>query len=260
MNKFCFATEATYPNYTRRIKENILGDYIRFELDKREIPYIISTNRPQDFDEFKGHPFIKVFSIDELRNDVKESFEYELYPEDPKGLYPSKYPWNARRFTLRKAAELGCNSCYYFEADMKVNHWLNLSNEEFFKILNEIYSPNTLTTNTTIFRYKNKRPDDVFNYHDKYIETFGYNFQPDQYDTVDGTLQFYMGESVDALMNFYKNWNELALFGYRNSVNGDFGYKNNAHAVLSFAIPASNFTLREHGLPFFPEHHFEERY
>lgn len=260
MNKFCFATEATYSNYTKRIKENILGDYFYFELDKKNIPYIISTNRPQDFEEFKDHATVKVFNINDLRADVPESFDYELYPDDPSGLYPSKYPWNARRFTLRKAAQLGYNSCYYFEADMRVNRGLNFDSESFFNFLNNIYSPNTLTTNTTIFRYKNLKPDDVFNFHDKYIDKFGYKFNPDQYDTVDGTLQFYMGETPDSLLNFFRVWNDIALFGYRNSANGGYGYKNNAHGVLSFTIPAANFTLRECGLPFYPDHHPDERY
>ncbi len=260
MNKFCFATEATYPNYTKRIKENILGDYLHLELDKKNVPFIVSTNRPEDFGEFKDHPTVKIFHIDDLRKDAPESLEYELLPENPAGIYPSRYPFNTRRFTLKKAAELGCNSCYYFEADIKVNRGLNFTSESFFNFLNDIYAPNTLTTNTTIFRYKNLKPDDVFNFHDQYIEKFGYNFKPEQYDTVDGTLQFYMGETCDSLLNFYNTWNDLALFGYRNAVNGGYGYKNNAHGVLSFAIPAANFTLREYGLPFYADHHPDERY
>ena len=47
-DKFCFLSEAHYPNYTRRLKEFNLKRYLELGLN---IPFYISTNRPEDFIE-----------------------------------------------------------------------------------------------------------------------------------------------------------------------------------------------------------------
>jgi hypothetical protein len=254
--KFCFATEVTYPNYTKRVKLNILSDFFKFELDKKGFVYFIATNRPQDFEEYKDHASVKIFHIEDLRKDVPESAVHELYPEDPRGLYPSKYPWNMRRFLLKKAAEEGYSGCLYIDADLKVMQHMDA--DSLYNSLVNVYESNVVGTNSAIFFYANKTPDDVFNHHDAHISHFNLQFQPEQYNTLDGPVQFFMGATPADLMNMYEKWNFFALFGYKKE--HGFGYGNNKHGNLSFAIPSAGFTLKFISLPIYPAHCQEDRY
>ena len=254
--KICFATEVTYPNYVNRIKKSSLKCFFDKQLDKFDVHYYISTNLPNNFNEYSENKNIKVFDIDELRFNNDESKTFELFPEDPTGLYPSKYPWNSRRFIIEKAAKDGFNYIIYIDADTVFVE--NLSPQDFFNQLVSNFEPNTVKTNSTIFRYKNRAPEDVFNFHDLYINHFNLNFDEDQYDTIDGPCQVFMGKTNEDILRFTYNWNKFTIFGYKKEFG--YGYGNNKHGNLSFVIPISNFTLKWSGYPFFPNHKVEDRY
>jgi len=253
---YCIASEAHYPNYTKRVKENSLKSYFNLELDKKNIPYYISTNRIQDFDEFKDHPTVKIIDINEARRDVPESFNYELYPDDPTGIYPARYPWNMRRFLVRRAGLDGLCGCYVIDAD-SVSH-PSISKDNFVDHMDKIYEPKVCGSNAAIFKYSPGSTFEVFARHDAYIKHFGFTFTPDQYTTIDGPAMFFMGETSQDLINLYEKWNFFALFGYKKEFG--FGCESNFHTNLSFTFPSVGFTVKEKPLPFYPEHHYEDRY
>jgi hypothetical protein len=254
--KICFATEVTYPNYVKRIKLSSLKDFLDKKLSDYEIYYYISTNITSEFDKYSSNEYIKIFDVDELRKDNIKSQELELLPENPTGLYPSRYPWNLRRFIVERAALDGFNYIIYVDADNQFH--IHLTGEEIFNGLKQNYEPNTVKTNSAIFKYSNKKPDDVFNYHDEYIKKFNLNYDDDDYDTLDGPCQVFIGETNDDILRFVNNWHKLTTFGYEKEFG--YGYGNNKHGNLSFVIPMSGFKLKWESFPFYPNHKIEDRY
>lgn len=252
--KICFATEVNYPNYVNRIKTSSLKDFIDKKLNEKNISYYISTNMPNNFGEYKNNESIKIFDINELRSD--ESKKYELLPENPTGLYPSKYPWNLRRTIIQKAAEDGFNYIIYIDADNVIGY--NLNCEEIYNNIVHNYEPNTVQTNSSIFRYSNKKPDDVFQYHDNYIKHFGLTLQEEEYDTLDGPVQVFIGNTNDDIIRLTNLWEKFAIFGYKKDYG--YGYDNNKHGNLSFVIPMSGFKLKWKNFPFYQNHKPEDRY
>lgn len=250
-----FATEVTYPNYCNRLKASILNHYLNLGLDKLNIQYHISTNMPELFVDYANNNQIFVHHVDDLRSDCKESKDLELLPEDPAGLYPSKYPWNLRRYVIRQAAKTGSNYVIYLDADNVIN---NNSPTDTLNQLISVYEPNTVSTNQCIFKYENKAPADVFEHHDVYIKHFQTNFSTDQHDTIDGPVQVFMGETNQDIIRLMNKWTELAIFGYQKPLG--IGYGNNKHGNLSFVIPMSGFQLKWKGFPFYPNHVFSDRY
>ena len=208
------------PNYVNRIKKSSLKCFLDKKLDELDFYYYISTNLPNNFEEYSSNDKIRVFDIDKLRDGNNESKELELFPEDPTGLYPARYPWNCRRFIVEKAAKDGFDYVIYIDADTVFRE--DLSTEEFYNQIVANYEPNTVKTNSTIFRYKTKSPGDVFNFHDLYINHFNLNFEEDQYDTIDGPCQVFMGKSNEDILRFTFNWNKFAIFGYKKEFDALF--------------------------------------
>lgn len=254
--KICFATEVTYPNYVNRIKNSSLKCFLDKKLDELDIYYYISTNLPNNFTEYESNEKIKIFDVNKLREDNYESNKFELLPEDPYGLYPSKYPWNLRRFIIEKAAKDGFNYVIYIDADTVFKN--DLSQQEFYNQIVSAYEPNTVKTNSTIFKYITKSPGDVFNFHDEYIKHFNLNFEEDDYDTIDGPCQVFMGYTNYDILRITENWNKFTIFGYKQEFG--YGYANNKHGNLSFVIPVSGFKLKWQGYPFYPNHVASDRY
>ncbi len=254
--KICFATEVTYPNYVNRIKLSSLKDFLEKKLNEFGISYYISTNLPNEFSEYDDNEYVKVFDVEDLRKDHIKSQEYELLPEDPTGLYPSRYPWNLRRFIIEQAAKDGFNYIIYIDADTQFQP--QLSGVEIVDMLKVRYEPNTVKTNSTIFRFSNKTPDDVFNYHENYIKHFNLNFDVDDYDTLDGPCQVFIGKDNTDILKLTENWCHYTNFGYEKEYG--FGYGNNKHGNLSFVIPLSGFKLKWESFPFYPNHKYEDRY
>lgn len=254
--KICFTTEVTYPNYVNRIKKSSLAWFLDKKLNENGISYYISTNLPNQFDEYKNVPKIKVFDIENLRVNHQISKQYELFPKDPTGIYPSKYPWNMRRFIIEQAARDGFNYIIYIDADNVIQD--NFDTTSIIRVLQNNFVPNTIQTNSTIFRFQNKTPHDVFEHHNKYIEHFNLSFEDNDYDTLDGPCQVFMGETNNNILNFIDNWHHFTNFGYQKEFG--FGYGNNKHGVLSFVIPVSGFKLIWNNYPFHPHHNFEDRY
>lgn len=252
--KVCFATEVTYDNYVNRIKQSSLKDYLNSGLSAHDVHYYISTNRINCFKEYIDHSHIHVFDIEKLRASRPKSQALEIFPENPKGLYPSKYPWNCRRFIIERAAEEGFDYIVYLDADSKFQ--LNITSQQIFDNLKANFVPNTVQTNSAIFKYVNKTPDDVFNKHPQHIAHFGFNFSDEQYDSLDGPCQVFIGNTNKDVLRLVSNWHTLAEFGYES----DFGYRNNKHGNLSFVIPMSDFQLKWNGFPFHPHHTPEDRY
>jgi hypothetical protein len=145
---------------------------------------------PNEFSEYESNEYIKVFDVENLRKENIKSKELELLPEDPTGLYPARYPWNLRRFIIEQAAIDGFDYILYVDADNQFH--LHLTGEQIFNELKQKYEPNTVKTNSAIFRYSNKAPHDVFNYHDDYIKYFNLNYNIDDYDTLDGPCQVFI--------------------------------------------------------------------
>lgn len=252
MNKFCFLSEANYPNYTKRLKDYNLKRYLNLGID---IPFYISTNRPYDFLEYENHPLIKVFDIEDLRKNNKNSQLNEPLPTDPKGIYPARYPWNLRRFILRKAIEDGFNGLFFLECDTKISD--NTTKEDLISFMNEIYEPNTVKTSSARFVYKDRQPNqELFYYHPTYITDLQLNFNDDQYDTLDGTNQLFFGDSQNSLLKFLDNWDFICDYGYQKG----YGYKTGYLSNLSFIIPMSGFRLIHRHTPFVTDHKFEDRY
>jgi GR25 family glycosyltransferase involved in LPS biosynthesis len=252
MNKFCFLSEANYPNYVKRIKEYSLKRYLELNLD---IPFYITTNIPEEFHEYKDNPLIRVFGIDELRKNNINSLINEKLPDDPTGLYPARYPWNLRRFILRKAAEDGYNGLFFIECDTKVDD--RLDKHSLIQELELLFEPNTVKTSSARFVYKHRSPgQELFHYHESYISDLGLNFIEDDYDTLDGTNQIFLGESPQSIINFVNNWDYICDYGYMNRD----GYKTGYLSNLSFIIPMSGFKLKHTNTPFRTDHVFEDRY
>jgi hypothetical protein len=254
--KICFATEVTYPNYVNRIKLSSLKGFLEKKLYDFDISYYISTNLPNEFKEYESYDFIKIFDVESLRSEHPDSQRLELLPEDPRGLYPARYPWNLRRFIIEKAAMDGFDYVLYVDADNEFHG--HLTGNDIYNQIVARHEPNTVKTNSAIFRYVNKTPHDVFNYHNEYIKHFNFNFNDDEYDTIDGPCQVFIGESNNDIIRFTKNWHEFAIFGYEKKFG--YGYGNNKHGNLSFVIPVSGFKLKWDAFPFYPNHKFEDRY
>jgi hypothetical protein len=254
--KICFATEVTYPNYVNRIKKSSLHSYLEKKLDELGIYYYISTNLPNNFSEYSENEKIKVFDIESLRETHIESKQYELLPDDPTGLYPSRYPWNMRRFIIERAAFDGFDYIIYIDADNMFRE--HMSGEDILNSIENNYEPNTVKTNSAIFKYINKTPDDVFNYHEKYIKHFNLSFETDEYDTIDGPCQVFIGKTNLDIIRLCQYWHQFSVFGYKKEFG--YGYGNNKHGNLSFVIPLSNFKLKWEDYPCYPNHVIEDRY
>lgn len=251
--KICFATEANYLNYTKRVKKYNIDRFLRLGLDG--IPFYISTNLKSEFQEFSGHNLIKVFDIEELRRDNINSKKYELLPEDPTGLYPARYPWNLRRFIIRKAAEDGFDAVFFLECDTKVSE--NIENSQLLSQLKRLYEPNTVKTSSSRFVYKTRHPgQELFHLHEEYIKELNLNFGEDQFDTLDGTNQLFFGETPQSLLKFLDIWDFISDFGYIRQR----GYKTGYLSNLSFIIPMAGYRLIHTETPFVTEHVFEDRY
>jgi hypothetical protein len=251
-SKFCFLTEANYPNYIKRFKEFNLKRYLELNLD---IPYYISTTDPSEFLEFEGNKNIKVFHIDELRKEDEISKKNEPLPEDPKGLYPAKYPWNLRRFILNKAAQDGFLGLFFLECDTRISD--KITKSELHDFMVKLYEPKTVKTSSARFVYKNRHPNqELFYYHKNYIQDLNLDFDDDSYDTLDGTNQLFFAEKKEDFDTFFKKWNFIADYGYENK----FGYKTGYLSNLSFVIPMSDFKLIHTNTPFETHHVYEDRY
>jgi hypothetical protein len=252
IKKFCFLSEANYPNYTKRLKDYNLKRYLEMNL---EIPFYISTNRPEDFEEFINHPTIKVFDINELRKNNELSNYYEILPSSPFGIYPAKYPWNLRRFIIKKAIDDGFLGLFFLECDTKISDLV--TKEDLYKYMNLIYEPNTVKTSSARFVYANRHPSqELFYNHKDYISDLKLSFDESEYDTLDGTNQIFLGKDTESLNNFIKNWDFITNYGYDKN----YGYKTGYLSNLSFVIPMSNFKLKHIDTPFVTEHKFEDRY
>jgi hypothetical protein len=252
LEKFCFATEANYPNYVNRLKHFSLKRYLELDL---EIPFYISTNFPDMFSEYRNNPLIKVFHIDDLRKHNEKSLKYEELPENPQGIYPAKYPWNLRRFILRKACEDGFLGLFGIECDTRIDE--RLDKNTLHTLMMNLFEPNTVKSSSTRFRYKNRYPSqELFYYHQKYIDDLKLNFEGDQYDTLDGTNQLFFAETSERLIEFLDIWDFICNYGYEQ----EFGYKTGYLSNLSFVIPMSNFKLVDTPTPFETHHVYGDRY
>ena len=250
--KICFLTEANYPNYVKRVKDYNIKRFLELGLD---IPFYISTNLKEEFSEYENHPLIKVFDIEDLRKDNEKSKINEPLPEDPSGLYPARYPWNLRRFILKKAAEDGSLGLYFLECDTKIKD--GVTKEDVMNHLLNLYEPNTIKTSSARFVYKHRYPtQELFYYHQKYIDDLNLNFSEDEYDTLDGTNQLFFGESRESFDKFFNNWDYIVDYGYEKS----YGYKTGYLSNLSFVIPMSNFKLIHTDTMFVTNHVYEDRY
>ena len=255
MNKICLISDSHYPNYTKRLKSNMLSLYENFGLGDLGIGFLISTNRPQDFNE-NYHENVKIFDIDELRKDYPISLSHEILPEDPTGLYPGRFPWNLERFILRKAGELGYNYVINFDSDVVLN--MISSGQHFLDVLNSSYKENTLATNQALYYYTKGSQNEIFHLHDKYIQHFNMNFTEEQYTTLDGPVLAYMGKSSEEIIKFADLWNQFAEFGYKKEFG--FGYGSIVCGNWSLTIPNSDLKLKWMELPFVPHHKYEDRY
>lgn len=252
IDKFCFLSEANYPNYVKRFKEFNLKRFLELNLN---IPYYVTTNLKEEFSEYENHPLIRVFDINELRENNSNSINNELLPEDPTGLYPARYPWNTRRFILEQAAKDGYLGLFFLECDTKIIQ--NISNVDLLKKLEDLYEPNTIKSSSARFVYKHRHPgQELFFYHPQYIDDLSLNFSDDDYDTLDGTNQLFFGKDSDSFKKFFENWHFITDYGYEKP----YGYKTGYLSNLSFVIPMSNFKLIHTETPFITEHHYTDRY
>lgn len=251
--KICFATEANYLNYTNRVKKYNIDRFLRLGLEN--VPFYISTNLKKEFQEYESHSSVRVFDVNELRiNDIK-SQTYELLPEDPTGLYPARYPWNLRRFIIRKAAEDGFDAVFFLECDTKVSE--NIEKDKLLTCLQNLYEPDTVKTSSSRFVYKTRHPgQELFHLHEEYMRELNLNFTDDQLDTLDGTNQLFFGQNPQSLLKFLDNWDFMANFGYERLR----GYKTGYLSNLSFVIPMSGYRLIHTDTPFVTDHVFEDRY
>ena len=73
------------------------------------------------------------------------------------------------------------------------------------------------------------------------IKHFNLNFKDEQYDTIDGPVQVFMGNTSEDILTLTANWHKFTDFGYKQELG--FGYGNNKHGNLSFVIPIFLFVL-----------------
>lgn len=253
INKFCFLSEANYPNYVNRIQKYSIPRYLEL---KTNIPFYISTNYKNLFkNEYLNHEKIKIYDIEELRKNNTKSQQYELLPNDPTGLYPARYPWNLRRFILEKAIDDGYIGLFFTECDTKVHPAIK-DNNDLNRHLERLFENNTVKTSSARFVYSNRSPSCVFDSHQDYIKDLNLNFNDDQYDSLDGTNQLFFGKDTDSLKTFINNWHAICDYGYEKP----WGYKSGYLSNLSFIIPMSNFRLIHTETPFITEHAFDDRY
>lgn len=251
--KICFATEANYLNYTKRVKNYNIDRFLRLGL--KNIPFYISTNLKSEFSEFDNHELIKIFDIEDLRRNNLNSKKYELLPKDPTGLYPALYPWNLRRFIIRKAAEDGFDAVFFLECDTKVSEHIDINKLE--SCLQSLYEPDTVKTSSARFVYKTRHyGQELFHLHEEYMKELNLNFHDDQLDTLDGTNQLFFGENSNSLLKFLDTWDFISDFGYIRQR----GYKTGYLSNLSFVIPMSGYRLIHTETPFVTDHVFEDRY
>lgn len=249
IENFCLVSEAIYPNYVKRIKLFSLQRYLELDLN---IPFYISTNLPQEFKEFENHPYIRVFDIDELRKYNLKSYENEILPTEPKELYPKKYPWNLRRFILRKAMEDGYLALIFTECDTKISDYIDKN--YFINELLSLYEENTVKTSTKIFDYESMEMNEIFINHKDYIDDL--NLKYNKYTTLDGGNQLFFGKNKDSLTKFFDLWDYICDYGYEK----EYGYKNNYLSNLSFVLPMSNFSLKFENNSFITQHVYSDRY
>lgn len=249
IGNFCLVSEANYPNYVKRIKQFSIQRYLELDL---QIPFYISTNFINEFKEFENHPHIRVYDIDDLRSQNVNSLSNEILPIKPIDLYPKKYPWNLRRFILRKAAQDGYIGLIFTECDTKISDFMDNKSikEEFLSQ----YEENTVKTSTKIFDYEFMKFDEMFLNHQNYIDDLKLTFM--NYRTLDGGNQLYFGKNKESLMNFFNNWDYITDYGYQK----EYGYKNNYLSNLSFVIPMSDFNLKFEMNSFITQHVHSDRY
>lgn len=244
-----------YPNYTKRLKETSLKNFLDLRLFEHDIHFFISTNRPQDFIDYQSE-FVHIYDINELRKDYPVSIQNEILPIDPKGIYPSKFPWNIERFILKKVSDLGFNYVINLDSDVVMD--TRLSGEEIRRQLDSNFEENVISTNQAIFQYEENSTNEIFHLHNLYKKHFNLNYPTSEYNSLDGPVVVYMGKSSEEIGNFFNVWNELTEFGY-NKPTG-FGYENIVCGNWSLTIPQINFKLKWKSFPFTPHHKFEDRY
>lgn len=254
MNKICFVFDCHYPNYTKRLKSNIVKSFQELNLNSLGIGLLISTNRPQDFDNISEG--IKIYDIEELRKDYPVSQEYEILPEDPTGLYPGKFPWNIERFILKKAGELGYNYVINLDSDV-VFKFIN-SAEHLVEVLNSFYEENVVATNQALYEYVKGTNNETFHLHDQYINYFGLKYEESEFMSLDGPVLAYMGKTNEDIIRFSDIWNNFTEFGYKKE--HGFGYGNIVCGNWSLTIPSSEFKLKWKDLPFVAHHNYQDRY
>lgn len=242
-----------YPNYTERLKTTSLKDYLESDLNNSEVGFIITTNRPEDFSEYKKIGVL-VYDINEVRSE--NSKKYEILPEDPTGIYPTRFPWNLERFGLKIAAELGFNIVVNLDSDVVFNTKYDANN--FINFINQIYEKNTVVTNQAIFRYEKNSTNEIFYLHDKYLSHFDLKCEDYQLDSLDGPVIIYMGETSNDILRYFNNWDMLTDFGYKKDFG--YGYGGIVCGNWSICIPMSNFKLKWVALPFTPMHVYSNRY
>lgn len=252
--KICFVADCHYPNYTKRLQSNLIKFFLDLELDKKDIHFLISTNRPEDFSEIKNEN-IHIYHVDELRSEYPISLKYEILPEDPTGIYPSKFPWNLERFLLKKAGELGFNYVINFDSDVVSNA---KTSDELLNYFNNNFYPNHVMTNQSLMNYQKGSTNEIFYLHDRYVNHFQINAKIDQFTSWDGPVIAYMGETSDDIIHYFNVWNDLVEFGYKKELG--FGYENIVCGNWSLSIPMSKFKLKWNQMPFYPDHKFSDRY
>jgi hypothetical protein len=242
-----------YPNYTKRLKSTSLKDYFEYGLNEMGIGFVITTNRPSDFDEYKEKGIL-IYDINEIRS--KESLKYEILPEDPTGIYPSRFPWNLERFGLKIASELGYNIVINLDSDVL----FNTKNDAigFVNLINNIYEENTIVTNQAIFKYEKGSTNEIFHLHEKYLKHFNVDFTENELDSLDGPVIVYMGKTSDDILGYFNTWDKLSIFGYKKEFG--FGYEGIVCGNWSLSIPMSNFKLKWKSLPLTPIHNYRDRY
>ena len=250
--KIAFASQAVYPNYCNRIKEHILKSYFENNLQDHNIPYYITTNYTNLLEEYSNDKLIKVFDIDKIRAKDPFSIINEELPENPIGLYPGKYPWNLHRDSIEQAALDGYNYIIYLDVDNKINQ---LNNSVYDQMI-DLFEPNTVGTNMSIYYFKNRSPQETFQYHDKYISHFNFDFDIESIASPDGPVQAFMGQSSEDVVRLINKWHTLTEYGYSISE----GYRNSYLSNLSFSIPWAGFRVKHKNLPFTPHHVAEDRY
>lgn len=251
----CFVLDTHYSNYTNRLKKTSLKSFIDLNLSQYGFHFFISTNRPDDFSEYDNKN-IHIFNIEDLRKENNISKKYEILPEDPTGIYPSKFPWNLERFILQKAADSGFNYIINLDSDVIIDQ--SIDGKSLYDYLISRYEENTIKTNQAIYTYKKGSSNEIFNLHEKYINHFNLNYSENFFNTLDGPVVIYMGKTSDDIKRYFKTWDMLTNFGYEK--NEGFGYENIVCGNWSLSIPISNFKLKWDNFPFIPHHKFEDRY